>query len=52
MSFTVLLLTTIFLPGLWGWLIGACAGRFWPVSVAPQRPAVPAPAQRPPDYDI
>jgi hypothetical protein len=47
-----LLLATIVLPGLWGWLIGACGHRWWKVSESGAPVIGAAASRRPTDYEI
>jgi hypothetical protein len=51
MSTPQLLLATLILPGLWGWLIGTCGHRWWRRSER-QPPRVDTPPRRLTDYDI
>jgi len=46
-----LVLATLVLPGLWGWIIGACGHRWWRAGERTGVSGVPEP-RRFTDYDI
>jgi hypothetical protein len=52
MSTPQLLLATIVLPGVWGWLVGSCGNRWWKVSERRASLMNAAASHRPTDYEI
>jgi hypothetical protein len=47
-----LVLTTIILPGAWGWIVGSCGHRWWKVSEHRTPPMSGSASRRPTDYEI